>query len=112
MQTCFVCHQPDGKGVPGQIPPLAKSDLLMADKAGAIRGVLQGRNGELTVNGKKYNGTMIAFPQLDNQAIADVITYVRNGWGNSGDAASPEEVQTIRSTANALAGKPAANPYE
>ncbi len=111
-QTCFVCHQPNGKGVPEQIPPLAKSDLLMSDKAGAIRGVLQGRNGEVTVNGKKYNGTMIAFPQLTDEQIADVITYVRNNWGNSGDAATPEEVRNIRSMVGALAGKPPANPYE
>ncbi|MEO6182881.1 MAG: copper-containing nitrite reductase, partial [Verrucomicrobiota bacterium] len=33
MQTCFVCHQLNGEGIPGQIPPLAKSDVLMADKA-------------------------------------------------------------------------------
>ena len=28
MQTCFVCHQPNGLGIPGQIPPLAESDFL------------------------------------------------------------------------------------
>ena len=112
MQTCFVCHQPNGKGVPGQIPPLAKSDLLMTDKAGAIRGVLQGRNGEVTVNGKKYTGIMIPFGQLKDEQIADVITYVRNNWGNSGGGATPEEVNDIRKTTTAVAGKPAANPYE
>ena len=112
MQTCFVCHQPNGKGVADQIPPLAKSDLLMGDKAGAIRGVLQGRNGPVKVNGKQYNGIMIPFPQLTDDQIADVITYVRNGWGNSGDAATPHEVQEIRKTAATLAGTPAPNPYE
>ena len=112
MQTCFVCHQPNGKGVPDQIPPLAKSDLLMKDKVGAIRGVLQGRNGELTVNGKKYNGIMIPFAQLSDEQIADVITYVRNSWGNSGDSTGPHEVREIRQTATTLAGNPAPNPYE
>jgi nitrite reductase (NO-forming) len=113
MQTCFVCHQPNGQGVPEQIPPLAKSDLLMADKPGAIRGVLQGRNGEVTVNGKKYNGIMIPLgQQLSDDQIADVITFVRNSWGNSGDAAKPQEVFNIRNTLTALAEKPAANPYE
>ncbi len=111
-QTCFVCHQPNGQGVPGQIPPLAKSDLLMADKTGAIRGVLQGRNGELTVNGKKYSGIMIPFSQLTDQQIADVITYVRNNWGNAGEAASPQEVQAIRKMTTGLAGKPTPSAYE
>lgn len=111
-QTCFVCHQPNGKGVPGQIPPLAHSDLLMKDKTDAIRGVLQGRNGEVTVNGKKYNGIMIPFGQLSDEQIADVITFVRNNWGNSGAGASNEEVNRIRQTTTALVGKVAPNPYE
>jgi nitrite reductase (NO-forming) len=112
MQTCFVCHQPNGKGVPDQIPPLAKSDLLMTDKAGAIKGVLEGRKGEVTVNGKKYNGIMVPFGQLTDTQIADVITYVRNNWGNQGDGVTPQEVQEIRKNTSALTGKPAANPYE
>jgi nitrite reductase (NO-forming) len=112
MQTCFVCHQPNGKGVADQIPPLAQSDLLLADKVDAIRGVLLGRKGEVNVNGKKYNGIMIPFAQLSDDQIADVITYVRNSWGNSGDAATPQEVRGIRQTTTALAGKPASNPFE
>jgi nitrite reductase (NO-forming) len=112
MQTCFVCHQPDGKGVAGQIPPLAKSDLLMADKQGAIRGVLQGRSGEVLVNGKKYNGIMVPLPQLSDEEIANVITYVRNSWGNSGDVATRQEVEQLRKASPALAGKPAQNSYE
>ncbi len=111
-QTCFVCHQPNGNGMPGQIPPLARSDLLMADKTGAIRGVIQGRNGEITVNGKKYNGIMVPFPQLTDEQVADVITYVRNSWGNAGTTVTPQEVHQIRGTLAAQTGKPAASAYE
>ena len=100
-QTCFVCHQPNGLGVGDQIPPLAKSDVLMNDKRGAIRGVLEGRKGELLVNGRKFNGTMIPLANLGDQQIADVITYVRNSWGNSDtNAVSSEEVATLRKTSN------------
>ena len=108
MQTCFVCHQPNGLGVGNQIPPLAKSDVLMSDKLGAVRGVLQGRSGQLTVNGKRYNGTMIPFPNLSDEQIADVVTYIRNSWGNSGDAVAASEVSKLRKAAPALA----ANPFE
>jgi nitrite reductase (NO-forming) len=109
LQTCFVCHQPNGGGVAGQIPPLAKSDVLMNDKTGAIRGVLQGRSGELTVNGKKYNGIMIPFAKLSDQQIADVMTYVRNSWGNSdSNSVAVSEVKDLRRNAPALA----ANPFE
>src|SRR5438046_5130341 len=59
MQTCFVCHQPGGLGVPGQIPPLAGSDFLMQNREAAIRAVLIGRTGEIVVNGKTFRYTMI-----------------------------------------------------
>jgi nitrite reductase (NO-forming) len=101
MQTCFVCHQPNGLGIPGQIPPLAKSDFLMADKERAIRAVLQGLSGEITVNGKKFNGQMVPLNTLTDEEIANVVTYARNSWGNSGDAASVTEVRRIRSEAPA-----------
>jgi nitrite reductase (NO-forming) len=108
MQTCFVCHQVDGQGILGQIPPLAKSDFLMADKERAMRIVLQGQTGELTVNGKKFNGTMIPLNYLADDDIANVLTYVRNSFGNSGDPVSLAEVRRIRSSAP----PPAANPFE
>ena len=108
MQTCFVCHQPEGQGLPGQIPPLAKSDFLMAHRENSIRGVLAGRSGEVIVNGKKYNAVMAPLNYLTDEQIANVITYVRNSWGNQGDAVSPEEVRKLRSEAP----PPAANPYE
>jgi nitrite reductase (NO-forming) len=96
MQTCFVCHQMDGQGIPQQIPPLAKSDYLMADKDRSIRAVLQGMSGEIVVNGKKYNAVMTPLNNLSDPEIANVLTYVRNSFGNSGDSVSSAEVRRIR----------------
>ena len=97
LQTCFVCHQPEGQGVPAQIPPLAKSDFLSAkDKDNIIRGVVAGRTGPITVNGKPYNGTMIPLAYLNDEQIANVLTYVCNSWGNTGDAISVQDVAKIR----------------
>jgi nitrite reductase (NO-forming) len=108
MQTCFVCHQLNGEGILAQIPPLAKADYLMADKERSIRIVLQGQTGELTVNGKKYNGTMAPLNYLSDEDIANVLTYVRNDFGNSGDAVTPQEVRRVRGELP----PPAANTYE
>ena len=108
MQTCFVCHQVTGEGLPGQIPPLAKSDFLMADKERSIRFVLRGQTGEIVVNGKKFNGTMAPLNNLSDDEIANALTYVRNSFGNSGDAVSPEAVRKVRAEAPA----PAPNQYE
>jgi nitrite reductase (NO-forming) len=107
MQTCFVCHQMEGQGIPSQIPPLAKSDFLMADKERSIRAVLQGLSGEIAVNGKKYNGQMIPLNYLPDEEIANVLTYVRNSFGNSGDAVNLAEVRRMRSEA-----PPPADPSE
>lgn len=108
MQTCFVCHQINGEGIPGQIPPLAKSDFLMADKLRAVRGVLQGQSGEMVVNGKTYNGTMIPLNYLSDEDVANVVTYVINSFGNTGDTVHIDEVRRIRSEVP----PPAANKFE
>lgn len=96
-QTCAACHQPDGKGIPGAFPPLAKSDFLMADKQRAIGVLLHGLTGQITVNGTKYNGVM---PKLDLQDadIAAALTYIRNSFGNSGEHVTVEEVRAARAT--------------
>jgi len=97
MQTCFVCHQLDGKGIPNQIPPVAKSDYLMADTERAIRTVLQGQSGEIVVNGKKYNGTMLPLYNLSDDEVANVLTYVQSSFGNPGGTVAPSEVRRVRS---------------
>lgn len=114
MQTCFVCHQVDGNGIPGQIPPLGKSDFLMADKERSIRIVLQGLTGEITVNTKKFNGTMLPLNYLPDDQIANALTYVRNSFGNSGDHVTADEVRRVRSQLpqTPAAGAPAAASFE
>jgi len=97
MGLCFACHQPDGKGLPGAFPPLAGSDFLKADRERAVRIVLKGLSGPVTVNGTTINSAMP--PQeavLTDQQIADVLTYVTNSWGNTGDAFSADKVKAIR----------------
>jgi hypothetical protein len=100
---CAACHQPTGHGLANQFPPLAGSDYLNADKTRAIQIVLYGRQGEVIVNGTKFNNNMPGFPLAD-QDVANVLTYVYNSFGNSGIEVTAEEVQTVR----AQSPKPAA----
>ncbi len=92
---CAACHQTSGQGRPNIFPPLAGSDFLNADKSRAIRIVISGRQGEVIVNGQKYNNNMPSFPLTDDD-IANVLTYVYNSFGNSGLEVKPEEVTTVR----------------
>jgi len=91
-QNCAACHQPTGLGIPDVFPPLAGSDFLMADKARSIRIVKKGLQGEVVVNGKKYNNVMPAM-SLSEEEIANVLSFVRNSWGNKGEAVTPDEVR-------------------
>ncbi|HEX9728713.1 MAG TPA: copper-containing nitrite reductase [Gemmatimonadales bacterium] len=94
-QNCAACHQADGEGIPGAFPPLARSDYLNADKTRAIRVLLNGLDGAVTVNGSVFNGVMPAV-RLSDDDVANVLTYVYSQWGNSGQVVAPSEVQAAR----------------
>ncbi len=68
----------------------------MKDKKRSILALVQGLSGPIVVNGKSYDGGMPP-TVLDDEKVADVLTFVRNNFGNSGDAVSSEEVQKTRS---------------
>ncbi|MCW9037705.1 cytochrome c [Altibacter sp.] len=79
---CMQCHMADGKGIPGNFPPLANSNWLSEKRTESIHAVKYGQQGEITVNGVVYNGVMAPMG-LSDQEVADVLNYVMNSWGNS-----------------------------
>ena len=95
LSSCFACHMATGEGLPNVFPPLAKSDFLQADKDRAIKTVLKGLSGPITVNGKPYNNMMPPQDVSDDQA-ADVLTYVMNEWGNDFGTITPADVKRVR----------------
>lgn len=97
QQHCYLCHQASGQGTTGVFPPLAKSDFLLADKARSIRILCEGLSQEIVVNGVKYNGTMPP-STLNDAEVADVLTYARSAWGNTGEAVAVAEVMAVRAT--------------
>jgi mono/diheme cytochrome c family protein len=88
---CIGCHQAEGQGIPGTFPPLAKSDYL-ADKLRAVHAVVDGLTEPIEVNGQRYHGVMPPMGHLKDEEIADILTYVRQSWGNEGDAVSASDV--------------------
>ena len=94
--TCSVCHQSNGAGLPNVFPPLAKSDFLNADKTRAINIVLNGLNGPVTVNGAKFDSVMPPMSQLNDDEVANIVTYVLNSWGNKGGTVTAADVAKVR----------------
>ena len=93
---CHNCHMDNGQGREGVYPPLAKSDFLIKDAKRAVDIVVNGLNGEIFVNGKKYNLDMPAQTQLTDQQVSDVLNFVRNSWGNKSKAITTTQVKAAR----------------
>ena len=94
-QHCLPCHQADGNGVPGMHPPLRESDWVTGDKERLVRIVMEGMEGEIEVHGETYNSVMAPLNYLEPQQVADVLTYVRNSFGNQASEVTLEEVQEV-----------------
>jgi mono/diheme cytochrome c family protein len=95
---CAPCHQATGLGVPNQFPPLAGSEWVLAPKHDRIiRIVLNGFQGPVEVKGAQYNNAMPPWKDsLKDEDIANILSYVRQAWGNKADIVKPEEVKAIR----------------
>jgi nitrite reductase (NO-forming) len=94
--TCSVCHQDDGKGLPNVFPPLAGADYLLKDRKRAIGVVINGLSGPVTVNGVTYTSVMPPMSQLNDDEVANILTFVLNSWGNQGGAVTADEVAAVR----------------
>ncbi|MBE7495180.1 MAG: cytochrome c [Verrucomicrobiaceae bacterium] len=97
--VCGGCHQGNGAGIPGQFPPLAGSEWVTGGTERLIRVVQHGLVGAITVKGQGYNtpGGMQPFgAAMSSQDLANVLTYIRNSWGNEGTMITKEMVQKVR----------------
>ncbi len=88
-QNCAACHQAKGEGVAGAFPPLAGNKFVLGDPKGPAYVVTHGRGG------------MPNFADdLDDKQIADILTYVRTSWGNTGSALDPAAIAAQRGAAS------------
>jgi mono/diheme cytochrome c family protein len=99
LANCAVCHQPSGVGAQGQgYPPLAGSEIVNGGARRPAMIVLKGLTGPITVKGQHY-GSAVMQPwdkTLTDQKIADVLTYVRQEWGNTGGPITAEGIAALR----------------
>lgn len=96
--NCQTCHQANGLGIAGQYPPLAGSEFTTGGSRRSAMIVLKGLQGPVTVKGQKF-GTAVMQPwdkTLNDQKIADVLTYERSEWGNTGSAVTAEQIAALR----------------
>lgn len=93
---CGTCHQSDGRGARGRMPPLAGSEWVTGNKQRLIYVALNGLRGPIEVNGESYNSVMPSLGYLNDDDLATILTYVRRSFGNQAGPVSPEEVKALR----------------
>ena len=97
---CLACHQADGTGVPRLNPPLAKTTYVTGDKKRLVEIILKGLDAEIEINGEYYSNVMAPHDFLKDEEVADVLTYIRNSFGNKASLVTTAEVKKIREAVN------------
>ncbi len=94
---CQACHGADGNGMAGVGPPLKGSEWVLGPVENLIRIQLRGLQGPITVKGTEYQLIMPPQAFQSDAQIADVLTYIRNAFGNEASAVTAAEVAALRS---------------
>ena len=102
QQVCAGCHGLNGEGLKPLAPPLANSEWLSESSERLIKILLHGITGPVEVGGSSYQPPdilpeMPALAVLNDNQIAEVLSYISNEWSNSADRISSDHVAKIRS---------------
>ena len=94
---CVGCHGERGEGVAGAYPALAGSRAVtMASSANLVHVVLQGGFPPTTAGNPRPFGMPPFATMLSNAEVADLLTFIRSAWGNSGGPVSALDASRFR----------------
>lgn len=95
--NCSACHGGDGSGAGALFPALTNNAIVAQGNTETLaRLVLAGSQAVHTEHARTTPAMPSLAWRLNDQEIADVLTYVRNNWGNAAPAVSSSEVAAIR----------------
>jgi len=109
-QQCSGCHQPTGKGVPGNFPPLAGNSDLFLSRSFPAMVALFGMEGTISTEGQTITSAMPSFAHLSDAQIAAAVNHVRGAWGN--DKLRPASMKPIDAEAVANIRKQKLTPKQ
>ena len=94
-QNCAVCHQAGGSGVPQLNPPLQQTKYVLGQQDSPS---VSAEGFQRRAKGERHDlfQSMPSFSSLSNEQIANVLSYVRNSFGNHAEEISAAEVQKVR----------------
>lgn len=93
-RMCANCHQENGEGLKGLVPPLAKADYLSTHRSELSCVIKNGLKGNIVVNGVTY-GTqeMLGIKGMTEFEIANIMNYIGSSWGNTEKLWTVDEVR-------------------
>jgi len=99
--NCMACHGPDGAGMELLGPPLVNSEWVTESPERLSAILLQGLMGPIEVNGESYRPAaampgLKEAPQVTDQELADVATFVRHAWNNRRGQVKSDTVSKVR----------------
>lgn len=95
-QFCATCHQTDGRGFQSAFPPLAGNPAALSDDGDSLIHIaLTGwKTAQTATYPRVY--TMPSFDALSDQELADILTFVRNSWGDGKNPVTAAQVGKLR----------------
>lgn len=101
VQHCAACHGHDGRGHAPYLPPIAGNPPLLDNNPVSLINVTLNGSARIVLQGMPDAYRMPQFRVLLNdQEIADILTFMRRGWGHKASAVSASEVAKIRNITN------------
>lgn len=96
VEHCAACHRLDGRGAPRVFLALAHNSMVFADDPSSLIQVTLAGGAMPRTPHDKMAFVMPGFQQLRNREVAEILNFIRNGWGNHGSEILASDVARIR----------------
>ncbi|WP_241666509.1 c-type cytochrome [Jejubacter calystegiae] len=97
IDNCGACHFASGKGAPGIFPQIQGATIVNAQEPGGlIHTILAGAQLPSTAKAPSELAMPGFAKRLSDEEVAQLATFVRQGWGNKAPAVTKEQVAHVR----------------
>lgn len=103
VARCAACHRLNGQGTARVFPALAGNSVVMADNPSSLIQVTLAGGAMAKTPADKLRPSMPELAKLDDGTVAEILTFIRTSWGNTGSPVSAKDVAAMRAV---IAHKP------
>ncbi|MBS0268131.1 MAG: cytochrome c [Proteobacteria bacterium] len=103
VARCAACHRLNGRGTAQVFPALAGNSVVVADNPSSLIQVTLAGGAMPKTPAHKLRPSMPQLAKLDDATVAEILTFIRTSWGNTGSPVSAKDVAAMRAV---IAHKP------